>query len=119
MADRGFTIQDQLQNIAVVLNIPPFLDGKQQLSVSEVQQGRSIASLRIHVERAIGCLKNFTILKEVFSLKMARLVNQIIFVCAMLTNFFSPLVPPFIDRNEELDLCSLESSDTEDSDTVS
>lgn len=119
MADRGFTIQDQLQNVGVVLNIPPFLDGKQQLSVSEVQQGRSIASLHIHVERAIGRLKNFTILKGVFSLKMARLVNQIISVCAMLTNFFPPLVPPPIDRNEELDLCSLESSDTKGSDTDS
>ena len=61
MTDRGFTIQDQLQSIDVALNIPPFLDGKQQLSANEVQQGRSIASLRIHVERAIGRLKNFTI----------------------------------------------------------
>ena len=55
MADRGFTIQDQLQSIDVALNIPPFL---------------------IHVEHAIGCSKNFTILKGVFSLKMACLVNQ-------------------------------------------
>ena len=117
MADRGFTIQDQLQSIDVALNIPPFLDGKQQLSANEVQQGRSIASLCIHVERAIGRLKNFTILKGVFSLKMARLVNQIIFVCAMLTNFFPPLVPPPVDKNGELDLCSSESSDTEDSDS--
>ena len=54
MADRGFTIQDQLQSIGVALNIPPFLDGKEQLTTSEVQQGRSIASIRIHVERAIG-----------------------------------------------------------------
>ena len=91
MADRRFTIQDQLRSIGVALNIPPFLDGKHQLSANEVQQGRSIASLLIHVECAIGRLKNFTILKGVFSLKMARLINQIIFVCAMLTNF-SPLL---------------------------
>jgi len=53
MADRGFTILDQLKAIDVDLNIPHFLDGKQQLT-SELQQGRSIASLRIHVESAIG-----------------------------------------------------------------
>ena len=83
---RQYICYDQLQSIGVPLNIPPFLDGKEQLTTSEVQQGRSIALIRIHVERAIGRLKNFTILKGVFSLKMAHLVNQIIFVCAMLTN---------------------------------
>lgn len=57
MADRGFTIRDQLQSIGVELNIPPFLDGRSQLPAEEVQQGRSIASLRIHVERAIGRMK--------------------------------------------------------------
>ena len=70
MADRGFTIHDQLQSIDVALNIPPFLDGKQQLSTNEVQQAGSIASLRIHIEHVIGCLKNFTVLnKGLFSLK--------------------------------------------------
>ena len=47
---------------------------------------------------------------------MARLVSQIIFMCAMLTNFFPPLVPIPVDKDGELDLCSPESSDTEDSD---
>ena len=34
MADRGFTIQDQLKSIGVGLNIPPFLDGKEQLTAN-------------------------------------------------------------------------------------
>ena len=67
VADRVFTIQDQLQSIDVALNMLPFLDGKQQLSANEVQQGRSIASLRIHVKCAIGHLKFFLLyLKEYF-----------------------------------------------------
>jgi len=94
MADRGFTILDQLKAIGVELNIPPFLDGKQQLSAEEVQQGRSIASLRMHVERAIGRLKNFSILRGVFPLKMARLANQIVSVCAFITIFSSPCSTP-------------------------
>ena len=64
MADCGFTIKDQLEKIGVTLNIPPFLDGRQQLLSSEVQQGRSRASLRIHVERAIGRIKQFAVLQE-------------------------------------------------------
>lgn len=59
MADRGFTIRDQLQEIGVDLNIPPFLQGQQQLPSEEVQRGRQIASVCIHVERAIGRMKTF------------------------------------------------------------
>ena len=59
MGDRGFTIRDQLQEIGVKLNITPFLDGRKQLTPEEVQKGRSIASLRIHVECAIGRMKNY------------------------------------------------------------
>ena len=58
MADRGFTIKDQLQAIGIDLNIPPFLHGREQLSLEDVQKGRQIASVCIHVERAIGRIKN-------------------------------------------------------------
>ena len=54
MADRGFTVRDLLAEKGVTLNIPPFMDGKQQLEPEEIQRGRQIASLRIHVERTIG-----------------------------------------------------------------
>ena len=50
MADRGFTIKDMLKELGINLNIPPFLDGKKQLSSGDVETGRKIASLRIHVE---------------------------------------------------------------------
>jgi len=60
MVDRGFTIKDQLHEIGVELNIPPLLEGRQQLPSEEVQKGRQIASLRIHVERAIGRIKMFS-----------------------------------------------------------
>ena len=47
MADRGFTIKDQLElePLGVALNIPSFLDGRKQLDAAEVQT---------HVERCIG-----------------------------------------------------------------
>ena len=93
MADRGFTVQDQLQSIGIKLNVPPFMEGRQQLPPEEVQEGRKIASLRIHVERAIGRIKNFSILKGTLPLCMARLANQIVCVCAWLTNFQPALVP--------------------------
>ena len=45
MADRGFTIRDVLKNIGVELNIPPFMQGREQLSAEEVKEGRSISSV--------------------------------------------------------------------------
>ena len=94
MADRGFTIKDKLQRIGVDLNVPPFMEGRSQLPASEVMEGRQIASVRIHVERAIGRIKTYTILKQTLPITLARLSNHIVSVCAFLTNFKPVLVPP-------------------------
>lgn len=122
MADRGFTVKDQLDSIGVELNIPPFLEGRQQLPADQVQRGRYIASLRIHVERAIGRIKQFAILQGTFPLSMVRLLNQIVCVCAWLTNFHPVLLPPPLLTSEveevesyfqNLDLDSESDSDAE------
>ncbi|KAL5484203.1 hypothetical protein EMCRGX_G020662 [Ephydatia muelleri] len=93
MADRGFTVKDMLETLGIDLNIPPFLDGRQQLPYEEIEAGRKIASLRIHVERAIGRIKTYKILKSTIPLSMARLSNQIVCICAFLSNFHPALVP--------------------------
>ena len=59
MADRGFDIED-LALLGVRLNIPPFRKGKEQFNEHELVETRHIASLRIHVERAMEQLKNLT-----------------------------------------------------------
>eukprot|EP00795_Rhopilema_esculentum_P003906 gene3906-15222_t len=57
MADRGFDISNILPP-GVSLNIPPFKGTRSQLTAEETAR---IAAVRIHVERAIGCVKNFHI----------------------------------------------------------
>ena len=57
MADRGFTIESDLKELKVNLNIPSFLSGRTQLTAAEVKEGETIASVRIHVERAIQRVK--------------------------------------------------------------
>ena len=59
LADRGFDISDDLALIGASLSIPPFTRGKAQLSQREVETARRFSRVRIHVERAIGCMKNF------------------------------------------------------------
>ena len=53
MADKGFTIANDLKTFDVKPNIPAFLSGRDQLTKTEVKESQSIASVRIHVERAI------------------------------------------------------------------
>ena len=103
MADRGFTISDQLAPHGIKLNIPPFMEGRSQLSAEDVRKGRKITSLRIHVERTIGRIKNFTILKGTLPLSMSRIANQIVQVCAWLVNFQPVLIPPPSGDMDEVD----------------
>ena len=57
MADRGFTIEDILPP-GVSLNVPPRMNESGQLTDNERTVTRRIASVRIHVERAIERIKN-------------------------------------------------------------
>jgi hypothetical protein len=87
MADRGFLIDEYLAKKGVHLNIPPFMCGKIQLSPREEEETRRIASVRIHVERAIERIKNFRILNFVFPNAMANDLNKIWVICCYLVNF--------------------------------
>lgn len=89
LADKGFLLQD-LVSKDVSVNIPPFLCTV-QFSVPEVEETRTIAKARIHVERAICRLKCYRIL-NFLTRKMYLLASVIIQICAALTNFRSPLI---------------------------
>ncbi|XP_031572729.1 uncharacterized protein LOC116306777 [Actinia tenebrosa] len=93
MADRGFDIADILPP-GVSLNLPPFKGTRDQLTASEVEETARIAAVRIHVERAIGRIKNYHILDGTLPISLAHVANQIFSVCAYLTNFLPPLLPP-------------------------
>ncbi|XP_062570542.1 uncharacterized protein LOC134232567 [Saccostrea cucullata] len=91
MADRGFLIRGDLALKGATLNIPPFSFGR-QMGSNATTKTRRIARARIHVERAIGRLKNYAILQGVMTLQMKPLYSQIVKVCAMLCNLDCQLV---------------------------
>ena len=88
MADRGFNIQDDLTPFGVKVNIPPFLKGKTQLEPEKLVETRRIASLRIHVERAMERIKNYHIFDRKFPASLTDTADDIFFVCAVMCNFF-------------------------------
>lgn len=91
MADRGFNIRDLCLKKQAYLNIPAFSDGK-QLSARAVTHSRKIASVRIHVERAMERLKNFNIINGIIPLQLKNSLDQILTVITVLGNLNSPLV---------------------------
>ena len=91
MADKGFTIQDLLP-VGVSLNKPPFLGSSAQMPAEDVVKTQEIASLRIHVERAINKIKNFHIWDGVVPLSLLGIVNQMWTICAHLCNVQDPII---------------------------
>jgi len=94
MADKGFNIMDLLDGKGIILNIPPKLtDPSGQLSENDRVETHRIASVRIHVERAIGRIKTFRIL-ELIPNTMYNVANMYTVTTHLLIKsaFFFPLV---------------------------
>ena len=107
MADKGFTISELLSGTRIRLNHPPFLEKKDgQLTEEEVIETRRIASLRIHVERAIESIKSYHILD---GLPPSRVVygSRLVKICTFLTTLLPPLVPTPVDACA-VDACGAE-----------
>ena len=83
LADKGFTISDLLP-LGASLNLPPFLGGSDQMPAEDVVKTKEIASLRIHIERAINKIKKLW--DRVIPLHQIGVVNQMWAVCAFLCN---------------------------------
>ena len=103
LADRGFDIQDSCGLYCARLQIPSYTKGKPQLSPVEIETTRSIANVRIHVERVIGCVRQkYTILGHgivpIDYLKSTDgapcLLDKIAFVSCALTNCCKSVVSP-------------------------
>jgi len=91
LADNGFTIGDLLAKKGAFLEIPPFLQNKQQFQPDQINLTRTIAHARIHVERAIGRVKQFHILDPVIPISLNGTVSSIFRVCCYLANLSPPL----------------------------
>ena len=92
MADMGFTVHDELARVGVLLNITLFLGGRDYLPKAEVKASQTIASVRIHVERAIRGIKTYCISLNEIPLALHGSINQICTVICLLTNLTQTLI---------------------------
>ena len=101
LADRCFDISDSVGLMRVEVKIPAFTKGRIQLSPLEVESTRKIASVRIHVERVVGLVRNkYTILQDTLLIDFLQsnegkdpLVDEIVTVCCSLTNLCESVIP--------------------------
>ena len=85
IADRGFDLKDVLTPKSITINILSFLgNNRQQLCRTEVEQTRRIAGLQIHVERAMGRIKQYKLVQGVLPITLAGLANDTICIYAYL-----------------------------------
>jgi len=102
LADRGFDISDSVGLCQAKLQMPAFTKGKDQLSAIEVEETRSIANVRIHVERVIGLVRQkYTVLQGTLPIDYLSsrsgedcpLIDRIAHVCCALCNVCDSIVP--------------------------
>ena len=86
MTDKGFYIEETCSKNFIELIKPPYLKQKSQFTQSEAVLCRKIARARVHVERSIGRLKTFMILKSVIPYHLLNLMDQIMVIIAGVTN---------------------------------
>lgn len=91
MADRGFTIAEDLLLRHATLHIPPGKRGQEQFTRADVKKTKEIANLRIYVEQAIRRLKTFRLIKHEVPISLLGNFDNIIRVCAAMCNLYKPL----------------------------
>ena len=93
MSDKGFNVQDIFAPYDVEINIPAFFKKKNRLDKATLLKDRRIASKRVHIERIIGLGKTYRILRSPMNSTYTKLSSKIIFICYMLCNFKTCIVP--------------------------
>lgn len=100
MADRGFLVEDSVEEREAELVIPAFTKGKSQLDPLDVEQTRKIANVRIHVERVIGVVRQkYEILHKILPMTLVadkigdvHTIDMIVTVCCALHNLNPPII---------------------------
>ena len=84
MADKEFLIQDLLDPLGVTLNMPPKRDSNRKRLRKQEEM--------VHVEWKMEQIKNFRILQGVIPAREWHIANNIVLICAALSNLKPPIV---------------------------
>jgi hypothetical protein len=92
MVDKGFLIHDICARNNVKVIMPSFLKKKSRFTKQEALSNRKIAACRVNVERAIGRMKEFRILKDLLPWNLSGYAEVITKVIAAMVNLHPALI---------------------------
>lgn len=102
LADKGFLVQNEVEEKEATLILPSFIKEGNQLHPTQVEESRYVASIRIHVERVISVVRQkFNICSDTAQMSAVSkqndlfnndLYDKIIFVCCSLVNICPSVV---------------------------
>lgn len=95
MADRGFKNIDHMLSLRKCKLVrPPSVSQSKISTKQEVLETKRIASLRIHIERVIGRLREFSTLKPhaLLHINLVSNVDEIIIIACGLINLQKPII---------------------------
>ena len=100
LADRGFTCNEYARMAMAEVKTPPFTKGKKQLEKLDIDWSRELSTVRIHVERIIGVLKQkYTILQSILPITLIpdykdskSTIDKIVQVCCVCVNLCPSVV---------------------------
>lgn len=92
MADKGFLIKNEVEELGLVLNIPPFASSTTQMTPEDIATTQRIARHRVHVERMICRIKKFRLVAGTVPLSLFPAINKLWSVACLLTLFQDTLV---------------------------
>ncbi len=98
LADKGFP--EITTNGAVAVR-PPKKQKDKQLTVEQMKTTKEIGSVRVLVERVIGKLKQFRLLKDDLEVHFLPHINEILHICAVLVNLSSPVLKQEPEETED------------------
>ena len=91
MHDRGFNLSEECASRFITVSVPPGRRGSAQMTPAEIVKTKKIANMRILVEQVIRRLKLFRILASELPLTLMKCFDDIVVVCAALTNMRKPI----------------------------
>ena len=101
LAGRGFQVKESIERCQAELKITAFTRGKKQLDPADLENTKRLASLRIHVERVIGVLRQkYTVLQSTVPICFTDIdrendvtyLDKMVSVCCALTNVSESVV---------------------------
>ena len=93
MSDRGFSIQELCAVRGITLNRPKQKEND-QFSESDIANNFDIAATRIHVERFIGRVRDWSILNNVWPISRMDMLSSTWQMLAHIVNIKMPPIGP-------------------------